>query len=112
MTTGREATERAVGATNKGSAINELRTQQSASAVIFLGDDVTDENAFANLQGPDVGIKIGRAEDTRATYCVEDAETGVRVLAFLTECRRRWLFGERAVRIEPHTMIGNRNTLA
>ena len=39
-----------------------LRTQASASAVLYLGDDVTDENAFAQLHGPDVGIKIGAGE--------------------------------------------------
>jgi trehalose-phosphatase len=112
LTIGKEVIELSVVATNKGTAIDELRTQQSASAVIFLGDDATDENAFANLQGPDIGVKIGRTEDTRANFCVEDPETGVRVLAFLTECRRRWLFGERAVPIERHTMIGNGSTLA
>ncbi|MDQ1721825.1 MAG: hypothetical protein QOI26_1559, partial [Pseudonocardiales bacterium] len=112
VTFGKEVVELSVVATNKGTAIDELRTQQSASAVIFLGDDVTDENAFATLQGPDVGIKIGPGEETRANYRVEDPETGVRVLAFLTECRRRWLFGEQAVPIERHTIIGNGNTLA
>ena len=30
---------------------------------LFLGDDVTDENAFAKLHGPDIGIKIGRRRD-------------------------------------------------
>ena len=45
--------------THKGTALNALRMQLSASAVLFLGDDVTDENAFGELHGPDVGIKIG-----------------------------------------------------
>jgi trehalose-phosphatase len=112
VTFGKEVVELAVVATNKGTAIDELRTQQSATAVIFLGDDVTDENAFATLQGPDIGIKIGCGEETRANYCVDDPETGVRVLAFLTESRRRWLFGEQAVPIERHTIISNGNTLA
>ena len=34
------------------------------------------------------------------------------MLALLTECRRRWLFGEHAVPIERHTMLGNGRTLA
>ncbi len=110
LTIGKEVVELSVVATNKGTAIDELRTQQSASAVMFLGDDVTDENAFANLQGPDIGVKIGPGE-TKAAFRVADPETGVRVLAFLTEARRRWLFGERAVPIERHTMIGNGQTL-
>jgi trehalose-phosphatase len=112
VTTGKEVMELSVVATDKGKAVDELRTQLSATAVIFLGDDVTDENAFANLQGPDVGIKIGPADETKATYAVEDPEMGVRVLAMLMESRRRWLFGEHAIPIERHTMIGNGHTLA
>ena len=111
VTTGKEVIELSVVATHKGTAIDALRTQLSASAVIFLGDDVTDENAFGNLHGPDVGIKIGPGE-TKAAYCVDSPEMAVRVLGLLTECRRRWLFGENAVPIERHTMLANGRTLA
>jgi trehalose-phosphatase len=112
VTTGAYVIELSVFATNKGAAVDALRTQQSASAVIFLGADVTDENAFANLQGPDIGVRIGHAEQTQAGYCVDDSDTGVRVLALLTECRRRWLFGEHTIPIERHTLLANGNTLA
>ncbi len=98
-------------ATNKGIAIDTLRTQLSSSAVIFIGDDVTDENAFEKLHGPDIGIKIGSGT-TQASHRVPDPETAVRVLALLSESRRRWLFGERAVPIERHTMLANGRTLA
>ncbi len=53
--------------------------QMSASAVLFIGDDVTDENAFANLHGPDVGVKIGPGE-TRAGYRVGEPIEAARVL--------------------------------
>jgi trehalose-phosphatase len=112
VTTGRDVVELSVVATNKGTAVDELRTQMSASAVVFLGDDDTDENAFANLAGPDIGIRIGRGADTKAGYAVDDPEMGVRALALLTESRRRWLFGEHATPIERHTMLGNGRTLA
>jgi trehalose-phosphatase len=111
VTTGKEVIELSVVATHKGTAVDALRMQLSASAVIFLGDDVTDENAFAQLHGPDVGIKIGTGE-TRASFTVADPHTAVRVLGLLTVARRRWLFGERAVPIERHTMLGNGNTVA
>jgi trehalose-phosphatase len=111
VTAGKDVIELSVVATHKGTAVDELRTQLSASAVIFLGDDVTDENVFGNLHGPDVGIKIGPGE-TQAAYRVEDPETAVRVLARLAESRRRWLFGEQAVPIERHTMLANGRTLA
>ncbi len=112
VTTGKDVMELSVVATDKGSAVDELRTQHSASAVIFLGDDATDETAFHKLQGPDIGIKIGQGDETSAHFIVPDPEGGVRVLALLTEYRRRWLFGEQAVPIERHSILANGHTLA
>jgi trehalose-phosphatase len=111
VTIGKQVIELSVVATHKGTAIDAFRMQISASAVLFLGDDVTDEHAFENLHGPDVGIKIGSGE-TRAAFRVADPETAVRVLGLLSEVRRRWLFGERAVPIERHSMLANGHTLA
>src|SRR5690606_34911329 len=71
VTQGKEVIELSVIPTHKGLAVDQLRTQFSASAVLFMGDDVTDENVFANLSGPDVGIKIGPGE-TRATYRISE----------------------------------------
>jgi trehalose-phosphatase len=65
VTRGKEVVELLVIATHKGMALDKLRAQLAASAVVFIGDDVTDENAFAHLHGPDVGIKVGPGE-TRA----------------------------------------------
>src|SRR5207249_4639234 len=69
------------------------------------------ENAFAHLHGPDVGIKIGPGE-TRAHYRVADPFEAVRVLGLLLETRQHWLFGDRAVPIEQHSMLSNRRTVA
>jgi trehalose-phosphatase len=111
ITTGMDVIELSVVATEKGAAINTLRTQNSASAVVYLGDDATDETAFANLSGLDVGVRIGAGE-TQANFIVNTPESAVSVLALLTEGRRRWLYGEHAVPIERHTMIANGRTLA
>jgi trehalose-phosphatase len=111
VTHGKEVFELSVIATNKGTAVDALRMQLSASAVLFIGDDVTDENAFANLHGPDVGIKIGTGQ-TSAGYRVDDPYTAVRVLAHLLQSRRAWLYGERAVPIERHSMLSNGRTVA
>jgi trehalose-phosphatase len=86
VTTGKEVVEMSVVATHKGTAIEALRTRTAADAVLFLGDDVTDENAFAVLHGDDVGIKVGPG-DTRATVRVEDPEAAVRALALLHDLR-------------------------
>ncbi len=112
VTTGKDVIELSVVATDKGSAVDELRTQHSASAVIFLGDDATDETAFHKLQGPDLGIKIGQGDESSAHFAVADPDGGVKVLALLTECRRRWLYGEQAVPIERHSILANGRTLA
>ena len=85
--------------------------QASASAVLYLGDDVTDENAFAQLHGPDVGVKIGAGE-TLAAYRVDEPIDAVRVLGFVLELRRHWLYGDHAVPIERHSMLSNGSTVA
>jgi trehalose-phosphatase len=111
VTSGKEVIELAVIATHKGTALDALRMQLSASAVLFIGDDVTDENAFAHLHGPDVGIKIGPGE-TRAGFRVESPLDAARLLGLLLETRRNWLYGERAVPIERHSMLANGRTIA
>lgn len=111
VTQGKEVIELSVVATHKGTAVDQLRTQLSASAVLFIGDDVTDENAFGNLSGPDVGIKIGPGE-TKADYRVAEPIEAARALGLLLETRRHWLFGERAVPIERHSMLANGRTVA
>jgi trehalose-phosphatase len=85
---GKEVVELAVVTTHKGIAVDALRDKASADAVLFLGDDVTDENAFAVLRGQDVGIKVGPG-DTRAGFRVDDPQAAVRALALLKECRAR-----------------------
>jgi len=110
-TQGKEVIELSVISTHKGTAVDALRTQLSASAVLFIGDDITDENAFQNLHGPDVGIKVGPGE-TLAAFRVSDPTEASRVLALLLETRRYWLFGERAVPIERHSMLADGNTVA
>jgi trehalose-phosphatase len=111
VTEGKEVIELSVIPTNKGTALDQLRTQMSASAALFIGDDVTDENAFAKLHGPDVGIKIGPGE-TKADYRVAQPIDAARVLGLLLDTRRAWLFGERAVPIERHSMLANGRTVA
>ena len=62
--------EFAVISTDKGEAVDILREQHDASAVVFFGDDVTDEKAFRRLRDGDVGVKVGPG-DTLAGYRVD-----------------------------------------
>src|SRR5690606_5861959 len=56
---GKMVVELGVVSTNKGDALRMIRRSAGATAAIFFGDDVTDEDAFAILQGPDVAVKVG-----------------------------------------------------
>ena len=56
-------------------------------AVLFAGDDVTDEDGFAALEPRDVGIKVGAAV-TRAAYRVADPAAIARVLQSVCTLRQ------------------------
>ena len=108
---GKMVIELTVVPTNKGTAIDILRRQVSADAVLFMGDDVTDEDAFAVMAGPDLGVKIGQGE-TKAHVRVADTEATSRQLALLCEIRRAWLQGENSPGIEQHSMLSDQRTIA
>jgi trehalose-phosphatase len=58
---------------DKGSALVELAEQLGARTTVFVGDDVTDEEAFAHLGADDVTIKVGDAP-TIARYRIADPD--------------------------------------
>jgi trehalose 6-phosphate phosphatase len=80
--TGKEVVELSVVNADKGTALVSLRERAGADAVVFLGDDVTDENGFRRLRAGDVGVKVGPG-DTLAGFRVPDPATAVRVLELL-----------------------------
>ena len=96
---------------NKGDALDRLRTDVSAEAVIFAGDDVTDEDGFARLAGPDLGLKVGMGP-TLARARLDDPQAVAQVLALLAERRRAWLMGEHALPIERHSLLSDQRTVA
>ncbi|MEN4449551.1 trehalose-phosphatase [Mycobacterium sp. SMC-21] len=85
-TEGKAVLEFAVVTTNKGSAIDALRERDDATAVVFLGDDVTDEKAFARLRDGDVGVKVGPGPSA-AQYRVDSPEDVAAALAYLAARR-------------------------
>lgn len=87
VTDGKRVLETSVVHTNKGEGIRALRTLTGATAVLFAGDDVTDEFGFAVLQPGDLGIKIGAGE-TKAAFRVESPAAFASVLETLLELRR------------------------
>ena len=86
VTDGKRVLEASVVHANKGEGILALRQLTGAAAVLFAGDDVTDERGFAVLQPQDVGIKVGPGE-TAAAFRVESPEEFAAVLEHLHELR-------------------------
>lgn len=97
--------------TNKGTAIDTIRHQVGASAVVFFGDDLTDEDGFRSLRGPDVGVKVGEGA-TLAEFRVPGTDTVSQVLALLAELRSKWLGGEGLMPIQDHSLLSDLRTAA
>ena len=66
-------------ATSKALAVAELRAELVVAAVVFIGDDRTDEEVFADLGDGDCAIRVGPG-DTAADHRLAGPPE---VLAFL-----------------------------
>lgn len=83
---GKDVVEFAVRGATKGDGVRRLRKHLGASAVLFAGDDVTDEDGFRVLTGADVGIKVGEGA-TAARYRVADPDQLADALEMLADAR-------------------------
>lgn len=72
----------------KDSAIAELRERVAATAVLFAGDDVTDEDALASLGADDLGVRVGDGP-TAAAVRVPDIAALAELLTLLATERTR-----------------------
>lgn len=97
--------------TDKGKALTTVRANVGATAVVFLGDDVTDEDAFATLAGPDVGVKVG-AGATVAPFRVDSPYEVAILLAALCARRAEWLAGAGVTAIQDHSILSDQRTAA
>ncbi|NQU36335.1 MAG: trehalose-phosphatase [Actinobacteria bacterium] len=112
VTRGKEVLEMSVTKADKGSAMDRLRVENEATAVIFIGDDVTDEYVFQRLTGePHLTVKVGHG-DTAARFRVDEPHDVLEVLAVLGEERELWLAGANATPIEDHAMLADGTDVA
>lgn len=81
---GKDVVELAVLDVDKGSALTELRADVAAVGLLYAGDDVTDERAFAALRPDDVTVKVG-AGATQARFRVADPAAVARLLDRLAD---------------------------
>ena len=85
---GKKVVELTVVTTNKGRALKALMRQHQVTATVFIGDDITDENAFGVLSGSDVGVKVGRGRTAADVRIAEPARVAD-LLHVLAASRRR-----------------------
>ena len=87
VTEGKAVIELAVITTDKGSALVALRGNVDATALVFFGDDVTDEKAFRRLVDGDVGVKVGGGLSV-AEFRVDSTEDVIAALRVLLANRK------------------------
>ncbi len=89
---GKNVLEFSVRGTTKGDAVRVLREFTGATAVLFAGDDVTDEDGFTALGAgtDDLGLKAGRGA-TAAEHRVGGPQDVAVVLGTLAELRAKAL---------------------
>lgn len=108
---GRQIVELSVVEGNKGRALTRVRDDTDASAVIFVGDDVTDEDAMRTLGPSDVGIKVGPGV-TSAAFRVEDPAKVAQILSLLHELRSEWVQGNGLDPIDDYSILSDQRTVA
>lgn len=81
---GKDVVEMPVIAANKGDALRTLADEVGARAVVYGGDDLTDEHAFAALGADDVAVKVGPGP-TVARYRVGSVQEMAELLTSMAD---------------------------
>ncbi len=97
---------------DKSAALELLRAQVDATAILYIGGGDGEEPVFMNLNtGADAGVRVGE-EPTVASHSVPDTPTAATLLSLLATERRSWVFGERPTPIERMSMLSNQASVA
>ncbi|CAN5774391.1 trehalose-phosphatase [soil metagenome] len=108
---GSQVVEFMVVAANKGDAIRRARHAAGASGVIFIGDDLTDEDVFESLEAEDLGIKVGKG-DTAARHRVSGVPDVAEILQFVAFVRGEWARARSLVRLDSCAVLSDQRTAA
>lgn len=84
---GKRVVEFSTSDADKGQALRRLRRELAPDVTVFIGDDVTDEDAFAVLGPTDIGVKVGDG-DSAARWRVPDQASVAALLSDLAAARR------------------------
>ncbi|OKI13757.1 trehalose-phosphatase [Nocardiopsis sp. TSRI0078] len=96
---------------DKAAALELLREQVEAGAILYIGGGDGEEPVFMRLTGADAGVRVGE-EPTVAAHRVPDTPTAASLLSVLATERRSWVFGERPTPIERMSMLSNQSSVA
>ncbi len=108
---GHRLVEWSVRATTKADAIASLVRRLGVTATAFVGDDITDEDAFRSLGAEDLTLRVG-AGPTAARQRVSDPAAVRAWLLRLCEARSAFLREGHAVPIERHALLSDQRTVA
>ncbi|MBS0197245.1 MAG: trehalose-phosphatase [Planctomycetes bacterium] len=98
-------------AATKGLALERLRHRVGASAVMFIGDDLTDEHAFVSLGHNDTAVKVG-AGDSAAIHRLRGTPDVSRLLATLADQREAWARDLNLTPISSLSVLSDQRTIA
>ncbi len=84
---GSEVIEFMVVEANKGDAVKRLKYVVGATGVVFIGDDLTDEDVFRTLSKDDLAVRVGPGE-TDAHFRVAGVAEVAALLSALSAMRR------------------------
>lgn len=96
---------------DKGHGLIAMTHRTGAQATIFIGDDVTDEDAFGVLGPNDIGIKVGPG-DSAAGFRVADQREAVELLGLIARRREEHVRSSLPAGIERHSILSDQRTIA
>jgi trehalose 6-phosphate phosphatase len=96
---------------DKGMAMRALTHRFNAHGVLFVGDDVTDEDALTALRPGDLGVRVGSAESV-AEFSVRDHTSVRTLLTELAAAREAFLQSRTVTAIDELAILSDQRTCA
>ncbi|CAG0975803.1 partial Trehalose-phosphate phosphatase, partial [Anaerolineae bacterium] len=96
---------------SKGDTLHLARHRCGATGVIFIGDDLTDEDAFRALAPHDLSVHVGDGQ-TIASHRVASVSDVAELLESLVALRADWVRSRNLVRLEQCGLLSDQRTTA